>query len=183
MHISITGRHIDITNALRDYIEKKVSKLNKYFNHIIETHVVLSLDGKTYQVVEVTIHTNGITIHGEERTEDMYASVDKVVDKMERQIIKYKEKISQHNPRPSLKKLHITMNIMRSDSTNDNEGHSYKIIKTKKFAVKPMSLDEAVMQMDLLGDDFLVFTNANSDNTNVIYRRKDGTYGLIEKEY
>ncbi|MBI4649782.1 ribosome-associated translation inhibitor RaiA [Candidatus Desantisbacteria bacterium] len=183
MQISITGRHVDVTSALRDYVEKKVSKLSKYFNHIIEAHVILGLDGKTSQVAEVTIHANGITIHGEEHSEDMYASIDKVLDKVERQIIKYKEKISSHTPRVNSKDRNVTINIMRPENIEKEGYNTYQVIKTRKFAVKPMSIDEAIMQMDLLGDDFLVFLNADSEETNVIYRRKDGTYGLIEKDY
>lgn len=182
MHISITGRHVEVTSALRDYVEKKVNKLERYFNHIIEAHIILGLDGKTKQVAEITIHANGITIHGEESSEDMYASIDKVLDKIERQIKKYKEKISNHSPRTSKKDRNVTINIMSSEKEGEKTP-TYQVIKTKKFAVKPMSIDEAIMQMDLMGDDFLVFLNAENDDTNVIYRRKDGTYGLIEKDY
>ncbi len=183
MYISITGRHIEITSALRDYVEKKVSKLSRYFNNIIDAHVILGLEGKTDQVAEITIHANGITIQGEECSEDMYASIDKVLEKVERQIKKYKEKISKHTPRFSSKiKRNIILNIMRQEHEVKTEP-IYKVVKTKKFEIKPMSIDEAIMQMDLLGDNFLVFVNADTDRTNIIYHRKDGTYGLIDKDY
>ncbi|SQC00353.1 SSU ribosomal protein S30P [Clostridium tetanomorphum] len=147
MRITVAGKNIEITNALRGVVEKKLEKLDKYFNPDVEAHATLSVQ-KNRQIIEVTIPFNGVILRGEEVNEDMYASIDLVVDKIERQIRKQKTKLQKRNHGDSLKFQFIPDN-------DEKELLEPRIVKTKKFAVKPMSDEEAVLQMELLGHNFL----------------------------
>jgi putative sigma-54 modulation protein len=174
MKFIITGKNIDLTNALKDTVEKKLGKLEKYFIPSVETHVTLSVQ-KSRQIIEVTIPFNGIILRGEESTNDMYSSIDNVVDKLEKQIMRHKTKLEKRVHEGTLRLSGIT-----SEFDDEEEG---KVVKTKKFAVKPMDVDEAVLEMDLIGHSFFVFRNAETNEVNVVYKRKDGNYGLIEPEF
>jgi len=179
MKIIFKGKHIEVTDAMRNYIEKRLSKIERHFDHILEVIVTLSVE-KSRQIIEVTLQTNRALIRAEEETGDMYASIDKVADKLERQIKKYKEKYFQ-KPHPGTEKTGLTN---KEIDTGDNESDKIaKIVKTKRFAIKPMSVEEAAMQMDLLGHNFFVFANDNTNKVNVLYKRKDGNFGLIEPEF
>jgi len=179
MKIVFKGKHIEVTDAIRNYMEKKLSKIERHFDHILEVIVTLSVE-KNRQIVEVTLQANKALIRAEEETDDMYTSIDKVVDKLERQILKYKEKFYQ-KPHSNADKKELVY-----EEVSVEEGKSaevIKIVKTKRFAIKPMSIEEAAMQMDLLGHNFFVFANDNTNKVNVIYKRKDGNFGLIEPEF
>jgi putative sigma-54 modulation protein len=175
MKITITAKNVELTAALRNIVEKKISKLERFFDPEIEAHATLSVE-KARHKIEVTIPFNNVVLRGEETNEDMYVSIDLVLDKLESQIRKQKKRLERRTQSGSLKFQYIT-NV---EEDYDNEP---KIVKTKKFAYKPMSDEEAVLQMELLGHNFFVYQNANSDEVNVIYRRKDGNYGLIEPEF
>lgn len=174
MKFMITGKNIALTDALKSTVEKKLGKLEKYFNPEVEVHATLSVQ-KNRQIIEVTIPFNGILLRGEESTTDMYTSIDNVVDKLEKQILKHKTKLERRTHDGSLRLMEIP-----NEAFDEEEP---QIVKTKRFAVKPMDVDEAVLQMDLLGHDFFVFRNADSNEVNVVYKRKDGNYGLIEPEF
>lgn len=173
MKIIVQGRNVEVTSALRDYVEKRVGKLEKYIDEIDEVQATLLVE-KDRHVVEVTIPLNGIILRGEEETADMYSSIDLVVEKLEKQIEKYKTRITKKLKNQSLKDLPVGTQI-----TDDEP----KIVRSKRFAFKPMPVDEAVMQMNLLGHNFFVFANGETDEVNVVYKRKDGNYGLIEPEF
>ena len=176
MKIIITGKNIEITDALRDRVTKKIGKLDKFFDKDTEAHVTLSVQ-KMRQIVEVTIPFNGIVLRAEEYNDDMYASIDKTIDVLERQIRKNKTRLERK----------IYNNEFRIDShTFDDEvieEQEFNIVRSKKFAVKPMDVEEAILQMNLLGHAFFMFYNADTRQVNVVYKRKDGNYGLIEPEY
>lgn len=178
MKITVTGKNIDVTDALRDNTLKKINKLDKYFNPDVEAQVTLSVQ-KNHHIIEVTIPFDGVILRGEESTEDMYTSIDKVLDKLERQIRKHKTRLERKLRENSLKQF----DSMPVDPDDKEEAYNPLIVKTKKFAIKPMPVDEAVMQMDLLGHSFYVFLNAETEEVNVVYKRKDGRYGLIEPEF
>ena len=179
MKIIFKGKHIEVTDAMRNYIEKKLNKIERYSDHILEVIVTLSVE-KSRQIIEVTLQTNRALIRAEEETDDMYTSIDKVADKLERQIKKYKEKYFQ-KPHPGIEKTGLAnKEIDAEDSEPDKIA---KIVKTKRFAIKPMSVEEAAMQMDLLGHNFFVFANDNTNKVNVLYKIKDGNFGLIEPEF
>jgi putative sigma-54 modulation protein len=182
---------MDATEALKDYAREKVDRIRKYFPDPIKAHVVLVCDrGYNHTAdVMITLH-NGLVIKGVETTEDMYSSIDLVLAKIERQVRRYKEKIRHHKGQQSIhgqrEIVHSVVSVEELPSAAAAGGAEHavaeepKIIKKSKFFAKPMTTREAVMQMNLLGNDFLVFTNASSHEVNVVYRRDDGTYGLIE---
>ncbi|AAO34966.1 hypothetical protein K144313037_01580 [Clostridium tetani] len=176
MRITVTGKNIEITNALRNVVEKKLEKLDKYFKPDVEAQVTLSVE-KNRQIIEVTIPFNGVILRGEEANEDMYASIDLVIDKLERQIRKQKTKLQKRMHGDSLRFQFIP------DYEGDKFKEESKIVKTKRFAIKPMSSEEAVLQMELIGHNFFVFESADTGEVNVVYKRKDGNYGLIEPEF
>lgn len=182
MTIAVRGKNIDVTPALKDYVAKRVGKITKYFDgaSLGEITAILTVS-KGRHIVEVTVPINGILLRGEEATPDMYASIDLVIEKLEKQIEKYKTKLSRKLKGGSFKTEFIPAASLSSvAAANDDE---FNIVKTKRFAVKPMAVDEAVMQMNLINHDFYVFANADTEEVNVVYRRKDGRYGLIEPEF
>jgi len=179
MHMAtftIRGKNIDVTPALRDYVEKRVGKVTKYFDKVGEITVLLTVT-KGRHIVEVTVPVQGVLLRGEEATMDMYTSIDLVIEKLERQIHKHKTKIEKRFRAGSFKTEAIVPPVI-SNTEDDND--EYPVVKTKRFAVKPMDVQEAIMQMNLVNHDFFVFRDSESDETNVVYRRKDGNYGLIE---
>jgi len=181
MHFSVTFRHMEASEPLKEYAVEKLQKIRKYLPDPIQAHVVLSTEKHLHHAdVNITLH-NGIALKGSETTEDMYSSVDLVIAKLERQVRKYKERIRTHKPAdgPSVP---VRYQVMAAASLDAAEGESRgaRVIKSSRFLAKAMSIDEAVMQMNLLGNDFLVFTNAESLEINVVYKRKDGNLGLIE---
>jgi putative sigma-54 modulation protein len=171
MNIIVTGRHLEVTPALKKYAEEKIKKFKRYLSNISEAIVTLSVE-KYRHKVEVLLKVNGVLIQAEGITGEIYSSIDEVVEKLERQVKKYKEKLVSH------RKGEGKASSTETKATASEE--TGRIIKNKKFELKPMSPDEAAMQMELLDKDFFVFTNDNNGNINVIYRRKDGNFGLIE---
>jgi len=182
MQVLITGRHMDMTEALQDYVKSKVERVGKYLENIKEADVTLSVE-KYRHSAEVTIKANGITINGEEETDDMYSSIDLVMEKIERQVKKYKEKIRHHKPRQSLKESNMVMNVFASEEEEEESPSNLRLIKTKKLSIHTMSLDEAIMQMDLAGEDCFLFMNVASNSLSVIYRSKEDKLVLIEPEF
>lgn len=175
MNYMITGKNLPLTDALKDIVQKKMSKLEKYFSPDTEIHITLSVQ-KSIHKIEVTIPANGRILRGEVSTEDMYIAIDSVIEKIERQIIKHKTKLERRNHEGTPLRFSNIPDIQETDGDS-------KIVKTKRFAVKPMDAEEAVLQMDLLGHNFFVFRDAETDEVNVVYKRKDGNYGLIEPEF
>lgn len=175
MDITVTFRHLEPTNALRDYAQEKISRIKKYVGSPADVAVILSLEKHRHQA-EITLSSNGFTVNAKEVTEDMYAAIDLAVDKLERQVKKHKEKIKNHKTAERTARH----NIVSPEPTIPPQAE--RIIKTERIFIKPMSLDEAIMQIDLMHNDFMVFTNAQTQKVNVLYRRRDGNLGLIEPE-
>jgi len=174
MRIILKGRNIEITNSLREYVEKRVGKLEKFIEVMNEAQVTLLVEKDRHRV-EVTIPLNGYLLRGEEETADMYNSIDLVVEKLEKQIDKYKTRINRKLKNQSIKE------IPAKDDEIEPDGP--QIVRTKRFAIKPMPVEEAIMQMNLLGHSFFVFANGETEEVNVVYKRKDGNYGLIEPSF
>jgi len=179
MEVTVTFRHMEATDALRNYAIEKLTKLTRYIDKLMEANIVLSLE-KHRHIAEVTINANRITINGREETNDMHSAIDLVMDKIVRQVKKYKDKIRNHKPNPHIQDINAMVNVFSSESIAKNE--EPKVIRTKTLSIKPMSIEEAVMQMDLLNNNFFIFSNASNQKLSVIYRRRDGDYGLIEPE-
>lgn len=176
MRVIVSGRNMEVTNALRDTVQSKLDRLDKFFNKELEAQATLSVQ-KNRHIIEVTIPINGSILRAEEATEDMYVSIDKVIDKLTRQLTKQKHKLENRINKYETIRFE---NIPTSESDNTLET---KIVKTKRFNMKPMNAEEAVLQMELLGHTFYVFADAESDDINVVYKRKDGNYGLIEPNF
>ena len=178
LKFNIRGENVEVTDAIRDYVVKRISKLQKFFEDSVEAtaHVNLKVyPNRTYKV-EVTIPLPYLTLRAEETSNDMYGSVDLVTDKLERQIRKYKTKVNRKSREKGLKNLEFV------PSDDDAASDELKIARTKQVSLKPMDPEEAVLQMDMLGHDFFVFQDAETNGTSIVYRRRDGRYGLIEAE-
>lgn len=178
MNIMIRGENVEVTPALRDYVEKKVGRVERYFDPEAtnDIHVTLKVL-KDVHTVEVTIPLPGLLLRAEDHSEDMYASIDSVIDKLERQIRKHKTKVNRRfRDEGGLK----TLFVEGVASNIDVEEEDIRIVRTKSFDFKPMDAEEAILQMNLVGHSFFVFSNAETDEVNVVYKRKDGRYGLIE---
>lgn len=177
-NIVVRGKNIDVTPALKDYVEKRIGKVTKYFDQHGDISAVLTVE-KGRHIVEVTVPANGILLRGEEATTDMYTSIDLVIEKLEKQIEKYRTKIA----RQFRQNGGFKGELVPSGRPAVDDAEDFRVVKTKRFAVKPMAIEEAIMQMNLIHHDFYVFTNADTEEVNVLYRRKDGNYGLIEPEF
>ena len=175
MRYTITGKNIEVTEGLRQAVYDKIGKLERYFNKDTEVHVTLSVE-KDRQKIEVTIPVKGSIIRSEQVSNDMYVSIDLVEEVIERQLRKYKNKIVDRKQAPG----NFQQEYLEKDYEEDEE---VKIIRTKKFDIKPMYPEDACVQMELLGHNFFVFVNAETDQVNVVYKRKGNTYGLIEPEF
>ena len=188
LHVIVQGKHLDVTPALREYAEEKVGKISRYFDQVQEAQVVLSVErrdgmGKA-QVVEVTVWGDGLVLRGEEASQDMYASIDLVFDKLRKQIEKYRSKLIERRRISESRRKDRLAEAIRAEQRRpdiDPEAET-SIVRTKRFAMKPMTADDAVMQLELLGHDFFVFRNSETMEVNVVYCRDDGKYGLIEPE-
>ncbi len=174
MKFNIHGKKLEVTESIKGYIENKIGRLDKYFDNPdnITATVVIKLVGKK-QVVEVTINTHSFVIRGEESNSDLYASIDLVSDKIERQIRKNKTRMHKKINKDKIKDFNLSYE-------DEVEEKSDIIVKRKVIETKPMDEEEAILQMELIGHDFFVFKNANTDEFNIIYKRKEGNYGIIE---
>jgi len=177
MKIIISGKNIEITEALRERTSKKIRKLEKFFPSHAEAHVTMSVE-KIRHILEVTIYFNSMVMRAEVEGEDMYSCIDKAIGIIEGQIRKNKTKLE--------KKLRSTAYMPENfdnEPVDEDEPSDFRIVRTKRFAVKPMSTQEAILQMNLLGHTFFMFANGETNQINVVYKRKDGNYGLIEPEF
>lgn len=199
MQLNITFRQFGASDSLKEYAREKVDRVNKYLDRAGEAHVVLSLERHLHHA-DITIHSGAWVLRGREKSEDMYASIDLAMDKIESQLRRYKEKLKHHHGRDRVHHRQELVNQMRvrhevfevPEQEPALDAHASqaqaaapqstgpRIVRTQEFLVKPMSSEDAVMQMNLMGNDFLVFQNVQTNEMNVVYRRKDGQYGLIE---
>jgi putative sigma-54 modulation protein len=201
MQLNITFRNLDPSDALKEYAKEKVERVHKYLDRAGGAHVVLSLERHLHHA-DITIQSGAFLLRGREKSEDMYASIDLAMDKIERQLRRYKEKLKNHHGRERVHHRHelVSQRKVRydvvalpdpADPAEPREAAPEvgqpaapppgpKIIRSNEFLARPMTVEDAVMQMDLMNNDFLVFTNISSSELNVLYRRKDGHYGLIE---
>lgn len=177
LKFNIRGENVEVTESIRDYVIKRISKLEKFFEDNVEANAHVNLKvypNKTFKV-EVTIPLPYLTLRAEENSSDMYGSIDLVTDKLERQIRKYKTKVNRKSREKGYKNMDFVPDVEDEPVSDD-----LKIVRTKQISLKPMDPEEAVLQMDMLGHDFFVFEDAETNGTSVVYRRKDGRYGLIE---
>lgn len=176
MRYIISGKNIDVTEGLKSAVYDKIGRLEKYFTSDTEVHVTFNVE-KDRQEIEVTIPMKGNIIRAEQVSNDMYVSIDLVEEVIERQIKKYKTKLIEQ------KQAAINFKEAFIEDDEDLDDEEIKVIRSKRFAMKPMDVEEACIQMELLGHSFYVFRNAETDEVNVVYKRKGSTYGLIEPEF
>lgn len=176
MNLNYAGKNVEVTQALKDVTEKKLGKLDKFFQRDIIGNVTFSTE-KNRKIIEVTINLPGTILRAEESSDDMYASIDKTVDILERQIRKYKTRLQKRYKNSETIRFE---NVVPLPIEDDNQKPA--LVKTKKFSLKPMSSEEAILQMELLRHNFFVFKDGDTDNISVVYKRNDGNYGLIEPE-
>lgn len=183
MKYNIRGQRMEVTDALREYVEKKLSRLERYFEAPPQSdvHVTLAVT-KGQHAIEVTIPLTGVMLRAEEKREDMYASIDCVVDKLERQIRKHKTKVNR-----KLRQAGESKGLFKEEAgyggavtATLQDEDEWQVIRTKRFNLKPMDVEEAILQMNMVGHNFYLFANSDTKEVNVVYRRNDGRYGLIE---
>lgn len=180
MRFNIRGENVEVTSSLKDYIIKKVEKLEKYFEEAILTEVQVKLN--VYEKgskVEMTIPVKGLLLRAEEQHLDMYAAIDLIVDKLERQVRKYKTKVNR-KPRQLVRKELSNVVVIDPIAQMLEKDEELQVVRNKRFYLKPMHTEEAILQMHLLGHQFFVYTDAETELTNIVYQRKDGKYGIIE---
>ncbi|SMB91447.1 SSU ribosomal protein S30P [Thermanaeromonas toyohensis ToBE] len=175
MRLVVRGKNFEVSDALRQYAEKRLKKLERFLGEEVEVQVTMSVS-RDRHIVEVTVPLDGYLLRGEEATGDMYGSIDLVLEKLEKQMEKYKTRLAKKVKGNALKEEAI-ISLLKEEETEEP-----KVVRTKRFPIKPMSVEEAILQMNLLGHNFFVFANAETEQVNVLYRRKDGNYGLIEPE-
>lgn len=180
MQVTTTFRHMEQSDALKSYAEEKLERVAKYIDEPVSVQVYFAVEKKIRHIVEIVISAKGISTKASESTHDMYAAIDAVIDKIERQLKRYKEKIKAHKPNGEERGRQISKKIFEAESIEAST--ESVVIRTRTETAKPMAVEEAVMQMDLLHKDFIVFTDAVSSEINVLYRRKDGNFGLIEPQ-
>ena len=178
MNITVNAKHTTLTDAIRDYSEKKIQRIAKYFDDNMDVHVNLNAE-KNMHIAQIFVNVKGMFLKGIERSEDMYASIDMAVDKIERQVVKYKEKLTSRKNienRESMEDLKLSVYDYNEDSAIEEP----TVVISKQIPAKPMDIEEAIMQMDLMNKNFFVFRNAENSEINVVYKRDDGKVGIIE---
>lgn len=190
MNLTVTGRHMEMTDALKSHINGCIGKLESHFDQVIDADVVLDVQ-KHRHIAEVNMHANGLRIHSRESSQDMYASLDAVMVKLEKQIRKYKERIRRHQPRRAREMRDYHHAIIEGPDMSETEvsvatepDYAHSVVKKESLSMKPMNVEEAIMQLELIEDHpFLVFSNADTSQVNVLYSRDDGSFGLIEPQF
>jgi len=176
MDYKIVAKGLELSDSLKNYLDKRLSKINRIVDNIVSTDVRLSKETRGRETVEITVHVGDAVIRVEEVTNDIYNSIDAAVDLLVRRIKKYKD--LKHERQKKILKAAEETNFQEEEKPSPLD----KIVKTKRFFMKPMNLEEAVMQLEMLGHTFFAFRNAETDEVNILYVRKDGNYGLIELE-
>lgn len=185
--VQVTGRHVSVTESMKDYAIGKIEHLHLDYPKIIDAQVILDVNKHRHHAEVILFCANHITIEASEETDDMYASIDGVMAKIGRQMSKYKTRILRtHRPR-NHDIRHVNEHVISLDAFEEEKDHEHgndpEVIQTEKYPVKPMFVDEAVLQMEMSSRQFVVFLNAKSERVNVLYRRKCGNFGLIEPEF
>lgn len=178
MQIEVSFKHMEQSDPLRDYVTEKLGKVLKPLVEPVNAQAVLHVE-KYRHIAKVTVHTNGIVIKGKEETNDMYSSIDLVLDKLDRQVRKYREKIIRHGDRDTVREFRASHSVFSEPAAGSLDRD---VIKRKEIILKPITVDEAIMQMELINKNFLLFNNSQTHQLNVIYVRDDGHFGLIEPQ-
>jgi putative sigma-54 modulation protein len=182
MQITVTSRSGEINESMKEYAAKKLKKLERLLPRIDSVQITEDKE-RAWHIVEIHVMANGLLVRGQERSGELRSAIDMVVEKLERQIKKYRTKVSDHTRRTGIGELPAVVSPVTEEELSEETEQIGAIVRSKRFAMKPLSPDEAAAELELLGHDFYVFTNAETDQVNVIYRRQDGNYGLIEPDF
>ena len=181
--VKVTGRHLQITPAISDYVTRRIESLHLDYPKIIEAHMILEVAKYRHTAEAILVCSNHITIEACEETSDMYAAIDAVVDKIARQMRKYKTRLmKKHRPRKNIVH-HLEEHVLEQEPVeleDEEDGTHHPVVRSERYPVKPMFIDEAVLQLEMSTRQFIVFLNARSSRMNVLYRRNSGEFGLIE---
>lgn len=178
--VKVTGRHLAITDAINDYASQKINGLHLDYPKIIEAHIILGVEKYRHKAEIVLVCSNHITIEACEETNDLYAAIDAATDKIARRMRKYKTRLlRRHRPRKDDIR-HLEEQILNPEPVEEDDHHEHAVVRTERYAVKPMFVDEAVLQLEMSTRQFMVFMNARNSRVSVLYRRKSGDFGLIE---
>ncbi|MBA2585320.1 MAG: ribosome-associated translation inhibitor RaiA [Chthoniobacterales bacterium] len=178
--VKVTGRHFHVTDAINDYVTRKIESLHLDYPKIIEAHVILEVEKYRHLAEVILVCSNHITIEACEETDDMYAAIDAVVDKVARQMRKYKTRLMRkHRPRKDVIQ-HLDEHVLHPEPVEEDDQAEHAVVRIERYPVKPMFVDEAVLQLEMSHRQFIVFNNARSSRLNVLYRRKSGDFGLID---
>ena len=188
MNIDITGRHVEVTPALREFSEDKLGKLEKLLDGPLEAHVVLRI-AKHRHIAEIQVKSRNLALSGAEETDDLYVSISEVVDKLERQALKHKQKVRDHKHRRSPRDPDVAAEIEARAAQGESSVPSVsdesepRIVRSRRYRIKPMSAEDAVLELEATEEDLLVFREAQTYRINVVYRQKDGNFGLVDPEF
>ena len=179
MNLNITFRHFNPSESIKNYAREKLERMDKYLDHASEATVVLTLERHLHGA-DMRIHSGTFLVRGRERHEDVFTAIDNASEKIEKQLKRYKDRIKGHHSRDSLRFHAVSVRHQVLEEPEDGDRHARKVVRRNEFLARPMSLDEAIMQLDLMDTEFYVFTNSTTMEMNVVYRRRDSTIGLIE---
>lgn len=184
MNLTISGRHLEITDAIRDHVTVGLDRVKRHFDKVIDANVVLAIEKHRHrQIAEINLHANGLRINAKESSPDLYTSIDSALSKIERQVTRHKERIKRHQPRTARETREFHHNVIEFGPTETHEPAPHQIVHHEKIRLQSMTIEEAAFQLGLVVDDFIMFTNADTHQVNVVYERGDGTYGVIEPQF
>jgi putative sigma-54 modulation protein len=177
---------MDMTDGLKEHVESGLEKIKEHFDRVIDADVILSVE-KNRHIAEFNLHANGLRINAKESSDDLYVSIDSALTKVDRQVGKFRDRINKHKQRSTKEKQDFHHQIIEFEdgnlTTHNEQPEAHHVIEREKLTLQTMNINEAAVQLELLHDDFLVFSNADTQQVNVVYSRKDGTYGLIEPQF
>ncbi len=184
MNLTIAGRHVEITDAIRGHVETGLQRVKRHFDKVIDANVILSIEKHRHrQIAEINLHANGLRINAKESTPDLYSSIDAALNKIERQVTRHKDRIRRHQPRTARETREVHHHVIEFGPEQAHETTEQKITHREKLPLQTMSVEEAAFQLGLVEDDFIMFCNAETHQVNVVYERGDGTYGVIEPQF
>lgn len=186
MNLTISGRHLEITDAIRSHVTTGLDRVKRHFDKVIDANVVLAIEKHRHrQIAEINLHANGLRINAKESSPDLYSSIDSALSKIERQVTRHKERIKRHQPRTAREAREFRHNVIEFGPVSE-EPHAtapHQVVHHEKIHLQTMTIEEAAFQLGLVEDDFIMFSNADTHQVNVVYERGDGTYGVIEPQF
>lgn len=184
MNLTISGRHLEITDAIRNHVTSGLDRVKRHFDKVIDANVVLAIEKHRHrQIAEINLHANGLRINAKESSPDLYSSIDSALNKIERQVTRHKERIKRHQPRTARETREFHHHVIEFGPAETRETEPHVIVHREKIHLQSMTVEEAAFQLGLVEDEFIMFTNADTHQVNVVYDRGNGTYGVIEPQF